>query len=71
MAPEVVAKSVLNGFYHKKRRIIVPFFQPYGLFLLDALSANLSDLMVRMLSNKFFASIFRMYKGRTYHEVSM
>jgi len=67
---EKVSKSVLNGFYHNHARIIVPF-QPKLLLFWDAVSPTIGDLIVRLLSNKFFASILRTYRGSVYqHDTS-
>jgi len=62
---EMVSKAVLNGFYHNHARIIVPF-QPKLLLFWDAVSPTIGDLIVRLLSNKFFAPILRTYRGSIY-----
>ncbi len=62
---ESVAEAVLNGVDKNQARIIVPF-QPKFLLLADAISPRLGDLIVRLLPNKVFSSLLRIYRGKTY-----
>ncbi len=62
---EQVGKAVLEGVYHNRARIIVPF-QPKLMLLADAISPKMGDLVVRLLPNKVFAFLFRSYKGKVY-----
>ena len=62
---EAVGRAVLDGIYHNRPRIIVPF-QPKLMLLADAISPKIGDLVVRLLPNKVFAFLFRSYKGRLY-----
>ena len=62
---DLVGKAVLDGVYHNRPRIIVPF-QPKLMLLADAISPKIGDLVVRLLPNKIFAFLFRSYKGKVY-----
>jgi len=62
---EQVSKAVVEGVYHNRVRIIVPF-QPKLMLLADAISPKIGDLVVRLLPNKIFAFLFRSYKGKVY-----
>lgn len=66
---ESVAKAVINGIYHNQARIVVPF-QPKILMMADAISPNLGDMVVRMISNKKIARLFGTYRGKVYHDIS-
>ncbi len=65
IAPEEVAKAVLNGIEHNQARIVVPF-QPNVLLLADALSPGLGDMVVRLLSNKVTSRLLGTYRGHVY-----
>jgi len=65
---ESVAKAVVNGVYYNQARIIVPF-QPKLLFLADAISPHIGDLVVKLLANKVFSRLLGTYRGRLYHEI--
>ena len=62
---ESVARAVLDGVYYNRARVVVPF-QPRLLFLADAISPSLGDLVVRLLSNKAFSMVLGMYRGNLY-----
>lgn len=65
ISPESVAEAVLNGVYKKQYRVIIPS-QPKSLLIADAISPRLGDLIVRLMSNKTFASLIGIYRGRVY-----
>jgi short-subunit dehydrogenase len=65
---ESVAKAVVNVVYYNQVRIVVPF-QPKLLLLADAISPNMGDLIVRLLSNKVFSRLLGTYRGKLYHEI--
>ena len=62
---ELVGKAVVEGVYHNRPRIIVPF-QPKLMLLADAISPKIGDLVVRLLPNRVFAFLLRSYKGKVY-----
>ncbi len=62
---EQVGKAVVEGVYHNRPRIIVPF-QPKLMLLADAISPKIGDLVVRLLPNRVFAFLLRSYKGKVY-----
>ncbi len=69
MLPEQVARAVVDGVFHKRRKIVVPF-QPKLLLLLDALSIKWADWFIRMISRPGVAKYLGMYKGRLYHDLA-
>ena len=62
---ESVAEALLRGINKKQYRIIVPF-QPKMLLLADAISPRLGDLIVRLMPNRVFSSLLRLYRGKIY-----
>ncbi len=67
MPVEQVATAVVQGVYHRKPKVVVPF-QPKVLLFLDALSVRLADWFVQLVSKPFVGWLLGMYKGRLYHE---
>jgi hypothetical protein len=65
ISPEAVAVAVLNGVHKKQYRVVIPS-QPKRLLLADAISPRLGDLIVRLMSNRMFASLIGIYRGRVY-----
>ncbi len=65
--PSVVAKALMEGILKSKSKIIVPF-QPRVLLFLNAMSTNLGDWFVRLISNRGVSKVLGMYKGNLYHD---
>jgi len=65
ITPDSVAKAVLKGIKKNQARIVVPF-QPKILLLADALSPRFGDLILRLLQNRIFSTLFRTYRGSVY-----
>ena len=65
--PSAVAKKLVEGILKSKRKIIVPF-QPKVLLFFNALSVQLGDWFVRLISNLGVSRLLGMYKGRLYHD---
>lgn len=65
MTPDFVAQRVLWALRKKKVRLILPF-QARFLLLMDAFSPRLGDLLVRLLSNRFFARFLGTFRGTSY-----
>jgi len=61
----IVANKILKTVLNKKARCIIPW-QPRLVILGDSLSANLGDLVVRLLKNRIFMRSIGMYKGSAY-----
>jgi len=71
IAVDKVSKSVIDGFYYNRSRLVVPY-QPRFMFFWDLISPSIGDLIVRLLSNKHAASIIGTYRGSVYqHDTSV
>ena len=67
ITPEQVAEAVLNGIARKKAKIVVPF-QPRVLMFLNAISIELGDKFVQLISRPSISKLLGMYKGSLYHD---
>jgi len=46
--PEYVAKKIVNSIHKKKRNVLVPYLGPKLLYLINCISPNLGDFLVRL-----------------------
>ncbi len=65
ITPEEVAVAAVRGVARGRARIVVPS-QPKVLMLLDAVSPNLGDAMVRLLERPWFARAIGSFRGEHY-----
>ena len=63
-----VAHAVVEGVYHNKAKITVPF-QPRFLFFLDAIAVRFGDWFIRLISKRVISKLLGMYQGKLYHEL--
>ncbi len=65
ISAESVAKGIVRAVRKNLPRVVLPW-QPHMLLLGDALSARIGDRIVRLISNRLYATFIGLYRGRTY-----